>query len=108
MDNAATCPEVALGFGSTGPCMIYHFSLSAPTALTFNVDWSGDADMDIYVCPDADPGNCFEDGGGGATANHPEETTATFTAGDHYLFIEIFAGAKPQNVFITISQPPAP
>jgi hypothetical protein len=104
VDNSASCPEVVLGFGSSGPCMIYRFDLAAPTSLQFTVDWDGDADVDIYVCPDADPNNCFEDGGDGATAAHPEITGATFSAGPHYLFIEVYDGAPPKNIYVTIAR----
>lgn len=104
-NNSAICAEVSLGFGSTGPCMIYRFDLAADTDLDFGMDWDGGADMDFYVCPDNVPGNCFEDGGGGATGAHPEATGATFTAGTHYLVIERYAGASPTNITVTITRP---
>jgi hypothetical protein len=98
-DNAAECGE------GIGPCAYYKFTVAATTTLHIVVDWDNTADIDIYACSDADPGTCFEEGGGGAGASKPEEFEFDFPAGTHYLGIEKFEGATPRNVKITIFQP---
>ena len=97
--NVAECAEAA------GPCVIYRFTLAAPTTLTFVADWDSDADLDIYACDAPDPGSCFEEGGGGATGDHPQEFTFTFPAGTHYFVVENFDVVPTKNIKVTISQP---
>lgn len=106
-DNSAICPEVVFGFGSSGPCAIYKFTVGADTDLNFQLIWAeADAtDIDFYMCPDATTNNCFEDGGGGATGNDPENTGGTFAAGTHYVILEKYAGPKPANMVLIISKP---
>ncbi len=108
--NNTHCAEVVLGFGSTGPCMIFQFTVAAPTSLTFSTNWQpGGAvspDIDIYACPApqaaaADLNNCFEEGGGGATGSKPQAFTFTFPAGTHYLVIEDFDNTSATRNFST-------
>jgi len=111
--NAAKCPEVALGFGSTGPCMMFHFSLADTATYSFSVDWQGGAsspDIDVYACSDSTVANfgaaCFEDGGGGATGAKPQEINSfTFPAGEHWFVIEIFGGGSSDNIIVTMTRP---
>ena len=111
--NAAVCPEAALGFGSSGPCMMFRFTLAAPTTYNFSTDWEGGAtspDIDVYACSDSTVANfgsaCFEDGGAGATSSKPQATGAfTFPAGDHWFVVEIFGGGTTKNIVTTISRP---
>ncbi len=115
--NATICPERVLfgppPGGSSGPCMLFHFTLAAPTTLSFTVDWVGAAtnpDLDIYACSDSTAANfgtaCFEDGGNGATASKPQSTgDFMYPVGTHYFVIEQFAGTKSKNVFVTITRP---
>ena len=121
ISNDPMCGE-GTASGSTGPCMIYKFTLAAPTSMLFKADWStasDTADVDIYVCPDpiVDPLNdCFESGGSGASGRFPEylrmlapapgqprvPTPFTYPAGVHYLVVELYFGAAPKNVYLTI------
>jgi hypothetical protein len=111
-NNAAVCPEVALGFGSAGPCMMFRFDLAAPTTVVFTTDWDGTTatDVDVYICADttvADFGaNCFEDGGAGATGAKPQSTGPAnlLPAGPHWFVIELYAGTTANN-YVTISRP---
>jgi len=113
VDNSAVCPEAALGFGSTGPCMMFELVLPHDTVLNFKVDWTGGAlapDVDIYACSDSTVANfgtaCFEDGGAGATASKPQATgDHQYPAGTHWFVAEIFdnsSGVSP-NYFVTIN-----
>jgi hypothetical protein len=126
--DSTICPEVALAFGSSGPCMIFKFTLAAPTALNFTTLWvsgdtppAGNPDIDIYACSDSTKANfgtaCFEDGGAGATFVDPQSTgNHTYPAGTHYFVIERFATCDntpskcttpgdTKNFFTTISRP---
>ena len=125
--NASICPEVVLD-GSSGPCMVFQFTLAAPTTLNFTTLWAagdtppaGNPDIDIYACSDSTLANfgtaCFEDGGAGATFVDPQSTgNHTYPAGTHYFVVEYFAACDnlpskctasgaTANYFVTISQP---
>lgn len=106
-DNFAMCAETApnFDFGSTGPCVIYQFTVSATTTLTFTADWDSDADLDIYACSAPDPLSCFEEGFGGATTAQPQTFTFDFPAGTHYFVVENYDGVSTDNIYVTISQP---
>lgn len=112
-DNSAVCPEVALGFGSAGPCSMLKFTVAAATSLNFTVDWVGDAtdpDVDVYSCSDSTVANfgaaCFEDGGNGATGSKPQTTKSfTYPAGTHWFVVENYAGTQSKNIYITITNP---
>jgi hypothetical protein len=112
-NNAAVCPEAVLGFGSSGPCIMFRFDLADTMTVRFRTDWDGTTatDVDIYVCADSVVSaasfnaNCFEDGGGGATGAKPQTTTsAQFPAGPHWVVIELFAGTTGNN-YVTILRP---
>ena len=111
--NVAVCPEGVLAFGSSGPCMMYKFTLADTATYKFTTDWEGTAaapDIDIYACSDSTLANfgaaCFEDGGGGATGAKPQATANhKYTAGTHYFVIEDYAGAPSKNYITTISRP---
>ncbi|HTY06348.1 MAG TPA: hypothetical protein VMC86_07515 [Gemmatimonadales bacterium] len=97
-NNAPACPEVYLGFGSSGPCLIFKFTLAAPATLDFTADWPGanasNPDIDIYSCSGATASTAcdFEDGGAGATGLKPQSTgNHTYPAGTHYFIIEYYA-----------------
>jgi len=91
---------------SIGPCVIYKFTLAAPTALTFSTAWPTTGDMDTYVCDASGLAGCFESGGSGAGSNNPEViSTATYAAGTHYFVIEQFRGPQPNNMVVTITAP---
>jgi hypothetical protein len=107
-DNAATQCAEGPGGGSTGPCMIYKFTLAAPASLKFSTDWApGGAvtpDIDIYACDNTGLAGCFEDGGAGATASKPQTFTFTFPAGTHYFVIEDFDNSSStRNITTTIT-----
>ena len=111
-NNAAVCPEVALGFGSAGPCMMFRFDLADTATVRFTTDWDGTTatDVDVYVCADTTVAgfgvNCFEDGGAGATGAKPQSTgpANTLPAGSHWFVIELYAGTTG-NTYVTISRP---
>lgn len=112
--NAAKCPEVALAFGSSGPCMFFRFTLADTATYIFSTDWQGAAlapDIDIYVCSDSTVANfgtaCFEDGGAGATASKPQATSLhKYPAGDHWFVIEAYDNNPASaNITTTISRP---
>jgi len=111
--NVAVCPEGALGFGSSGPCMMFKFTLPDTATYTFSTDWDGAAtnpDVDVYVCADSAVANfgaaCFEDGGNGATSSKPQTTGPAnqFVAGTHWFVIENYAGAASKNFRTTIKR----
>jgi hypothetical protein len=110
-DNSAVCPEAALGFGSTGPCMMFHFTGGA--TYNFSTDWVGAAtapDIDVYACSDSTVANfgtaCFEDGGNGATSSKPQATGVhAYPAGDHWFVVEVYGGGSSSNITVTISRP---
>ncbi len=105
--SAANSTQCAEGASSSGPCMLYKFTLSAATDLTFTTDWDSNADIDIYACSGTNPAtDCFEEGGGGATGDQPQTFTFTFPAGTHYLVIEQFdpGGGSPKNIVTTIER----
>ena len=113
VDNSAVCPEAALGFGSSGPCMMFKFTLAAPALVKFTTSWEGTAaapDIDIYVCADSAVANfgtdCFEDGGLGATGSLPQSTgpNNTLAAGTHWFVIEVYGGGTSRNITTTIEQ----
>jgi hypothetical protein len=112
-NNVAVCPEGVLAFGSSGPCLMFKFTLGAPTTLNFTTDWTGTSsapDIDIYSCSDSTLANfgaaCFEDGGGGATGAKPQATgNFAYPAGTHYFVIETYAGPASRNLYTTISRP---
>lgn len=117
--NQTVCNEftVPAQFGgpSSGPCMMFRFTVAAPTSLNFTSDWegtAGDPDVDVYVCADtvvADFGTandpCFVDGGSGATGAKPQTTgNDVYAAGTYWLVLEIFAGSGPRNAYLTITR----
>jgi hypothetical protein len=120
--NVAVCPEGVLGFGSSGPCMIFKFTVASPTTLNFATLWQGtgsNPDIDIYACSDSAQANfgaaCFEDGGAGATGSDPQATgNFAYPAGTHCFVIEYFAAGdgatcatsgNTKNYVVTITRP---
>ena len=109
--NVAVCPEEP--FASSGPCMMFQFTLGAATTLAFNTDWEGtaaDPDVDIYVCADTVVANlandCFVDGGSGATGAKPQTTgNDAYAAGTYWLVLEVYAGTGPRNAYVNIVRP---
>ncbi len=92
------------GAPSTGPCVIYKFTLAAATALTLRAGWDGTGDIDIYVCTAV--GVCGTGGFGGAGVNNPEQMNSfTYPAGTYFWVIERFGGTVPRNIRLTMSQP---
>lgn len=109
-DNDANCAEVAgptPADTSTGPCVIYKFTLAAPTDLKFVATWTSNGNVDVYTCGSAGKSACFEGGNVSGRTTKTTETisTSTYAAGTHYFVIELFSGAKPSNIFVTITRP---
>ena len=113
INNVAVCPE---GFGSTGPCNFFRFTVPAAATYNFTIDWegtAGDPDVDIYHCADtvvatfgtaSDP--CFITGASGATGAKPQSTGAdAYAPGTYWFVLEIFAGGGPRNAFVSIARP---
>ena len=108
--NVAVCPEEP--FASAGPCMMFKYTLAAPTTLNFLADWegaAGDPDVDIYVCADTVVANlvntCFVDGGSGATGVKPQTTgNDAYPAGTYWFVVEVYFGSL-RNSYITITRP---
>lgn len=109
-DNADQCAETAANFdfGSTGPCVIYKYTVADSTDLTFTVDWDSDADLDTYSCATTDPLDCFEDGGTGATGAHPQEFSFTVPPGTHYFVVENYDGVATANIFVRVRNTTTP
>lgn len=109
-DNADQCAETAanFNFGSTGPCVIYSYTVADSTDLTFTVDWDSDADLDTYSCASTDPLDCFEDGGTGATGAHPQAFSFTVPPGTHYFVVENYDGVATTNIFVRIQNTTTP
>jgi hypothetical protein len=115
--NSAICPEVVLGFGSSGPCSIFKFTVAAATAIQFRADWTGTAgnpDTDIMVCSDTtlanfDPNTgapCNAAGFGGAGSSKPETTAPTnFAPGTYWFVIETYFGTASPNYRVTLIRP---
>ncbi len=106
--NDPDCGE-GTGSGATPPgqCAIYKYVANGTDSLTFSVDWEGAAlapDIDTYSCGSAGVSACFEDPGTGATGAKPQAFTFKPTAGTHYLLIELFDGAAPANIYVTITK----
>jgi hypothetical protein len=109
---ALTCAEDRFGFGPTGNCAIFKFTLAAPATVSFTVDWEGGAgDVDAVICSDSalasfdvtfttfDP--CAGDGLGGAGSSKPEVAGAvSYPAGTYWLVIQDFDGGGVRNYFV--------
>jgi hypothetical protein len=101
---------------STGPCVIYKFTVAGPDSLNllFRVDWDNDADVDIYACTSAGFAGCFgEAGTSGASGRKPEFLRSLagpprvpapfkYPPGVHYFVLELFDGDTPANMYVTI------
>jgi len=101
---------------STGPCVIYKFTVAGPDSLNLllRVDWDNDADIDVYACDGTGFAGCFESGGTAASGRKPEylqnplvggvrtPTAFKYPPGDHYFVLELFDGDKPDNMYVTI------
>jgi len=114
VDNSTVCPEAALGFGSSGPCLMFKFTLADTATFKFTTSWEGAAaapDVDIYACGDSTVANfgsaCFEDGGNGATSSLPQSTgNFQYAAGTHWFVIEVYDNSSPtKNIWTTITRP---
>jgi len=124
LDNNAQCGEAYDSTsGSTGPCVIYKFTVPGPDSLNllFRIDWDTDGDIDAYVCtaPNTDGSTCsFTGGGSAASGRQPEylrnllvsgvrtPTPFKYPPGTHYFVLELFGGAKPANMYWTIYRKP--
>lgn len=124
LNNDAECGEAYdPTSGSTGPCVIYKFTVPGPDSLNllFRVDWDTDGDIDAYAClaPVTDGSTCnFEGGGSAASGRQPEylrnlvvsgvrtPTPFKYPPGTHYFVLELFGGAKPDNIYWTIYRRP--
>lgn len=120
LDNNDQCGEAYdPASGSSGPCVIYKFTVPGPDSLNLLLrwDWDTDGDIDAYACraPVTDGSTCnFEGGGSAASGRQPEylrnllvsgvrtPTPFKYPPGDHYIVIELFGGDKPANVYFTI------
>ncbi|HEY7684511.1 MAG TPA: hypothetical protein VH833_00265 [Gemmatimonadales bacterium] len=109
-----TCAEDRFGFGPSGNCSIFKFTLAAPTTISFEVNWDGGSgDVDAVICSDSalasfdvtfttfDP--CAGDGLGGAGASQPEVAGGVlYPAGTYWLVTQDFDGGGALNYYIKI------
>lgn len=85
-----------------GADRVYAITLGAPATLSFSLDWSNDADVDILFVNGALTGfiSCF----GGATGAQPENVTCALPAGTSYLLADLYAGTAPGVLRWTVTQ----
>lgn len=85
-----------------GEDRVYAITLAAATTLTFDLDWSNDADVDVLFVNGALTGfiSCF----GGATGNQPESVTCALPAGTSYLIANLYGGTAPGVIVWTVTQ----
>jgi hypothetical protein len=93
-------------FGFFGfPTRWYTLEITAPTTLTFTVDWFQGQDLGLYITQDAvdfiDAADSFGEGPGG----HPETVTIAFAPGTYYGALLNFSASTPSFFQISISNP---
>jgi hypothetical protein len=93
-------------FGFFGfPTRWYTLEITAPTTLTFTVDWFQGQDLGLYITQDAvdfiDAADSFGEGSGG----HPETVTIAFAPGTYYGALLNFSATTPSFFQISISNP---
>ena len=124
-DDPATAPELTIptagnsfvlndagAFDGPGDCCFdftaryYKLTITAPTTLTFTLDWFQGQDLGVYITEaDAvtviDAGDSFGEGAGG----HPETVTVAFTPGTYYAAIPNFSTTIPSFFQLTLHNP---
>lgn len=83
----------------------YTLEITAPTTLTFTVDWFQGQDLGLYFTQDGvniiDAADSFGEG----PAGHPETVTIAFVPGTYYAGLLNFSTANPSFFQIAISNP---
>jgi hypothetical protein len=87
------------------PTRWYTLEITAPTTLTFTVDWFQGQDLGLYFTQDGenivDAADCCGEGPDG----HPETVTIAFTPGTYYAGLLNFSTSIPSFFQIIISNP---
>jgi hypothetical protein len=94
----------AANIATIGPAnRVYRIVAPGASSYTVTVDWDNAAtDVDLALCGEI---TCATPDFSGATADHPESTTYTFTgAGTNYLVVNLFAGDVPGWISIAITR----
>ena len=94
------------GDGGVG-AQYYKFTVTEAGSYSFSTSWPGAADVDAVVC--FDPA-CSDGAFVGASADNPEEGSATLDPGTYYYVAVLFAGTPPPFVRLDLTHeaPPAP
>lgn len=81
---------------------IYAINMPAAGNITFALDWSNDADVDILFVDGAFANviPCY----GGATGSQPENVTCALPAGTSFLIANLFAGTAPSVLRWTVTR----
>lgn len=102
------------GFKSSETDNFYTLTLAAPTTVTLLLEWSQEADIDMYVCdnPCAALASYYGDDAEGdefaaATGSNPETATWTLPAGTHNVYINVFDNHEdPAHLYkLTVTVP---
>lgn len=107
---AGICPEDRFQFGPVGTCVLFKFTLAAPTTVTFTTDWTGGSgDVDVLVCSDSALASyssftpCVDDGFSGATSAQPEIAGGVqYPAGTYWLAMQDYDGGGVTNYIVKI------
>ena len=124
-EDPATAPELTIptagnsfvlndagAFDGPGDCCFgftaryYKLTITAPTTLTFTLDWFQGQDLGAYILEsDAvtiiDAGDCCGEGPTG----HPETVTVPFTPGTYFVAIPNFSATIPSFFQLTLHNP---
>jgi Bacterial pre-peptidase C-terminal domain len=118
-DNPATAPDIGTanaffdGGAFTGAditadggvgAQYYQFTLTEDADVAIEVNWEGDADVDIVLCSDVACADGGADGGGISTAQ-PEVSEHSLTAGTYYIAVVLFAqgGSALNPAWVSLS-----
>ena len=72
----------------------YSWSIAAVSTITFDMDWSNAADLDLLMTDD--PVTAFVCGFGGATGAQPEQLGCeTLPAGGYQIRVNLYSGDEP-------------
>jgi hypothetical protein len=89
-----------------GPAQYYKLTITAPTTLTFTVDWFQGQDLGVYITQ-SDAVTLIDagDAGGEGATGHPESVTVAFTPGTYFAAIPNFSATAPSFISLNISNP---
>jgi hypothetical protein len=84
----------------------YKFTITAPTTLTFTLDWFQGQDLGVYIT-ESDGVTVIDagDNGGEGAAGHPETVTVAFAPGTYFAAIPNFSTSNPSFFQLKLSNP---